>query len=625
MEIFNSMQKEWGFDWDTPWQKLSKKQRDTILNGNPKPLKVTWNRKQGSGTRQLTWEGLIALLMRRYRQTKSDEMKTWYERFMTSSECATCHGKRLKPEVLAVTIAKKSIMEFSELTPTEAIFFLDHLNLNGNSAIIAEELLREIRNRLSFLVNVGLDYLSLSRRGPTLSGGEAQRLRLASQIGSELTGVLYILDEPSIGLHQRDNTKLLATLRRLRDIGNTVIVVEHDRETIEEADTVIDMGPGAGHLGGQIVAIGTAKEIAKNPNSLTGKYLSNKLQIAPPALRRKPSAKKGWIEILEASENNLKIKKAKIPLGVLCCVTGVSGAGKSSLINQILVPALTRQLNGSKNEVGAHDSIVGTELIDKIIEIDQKPIGRTPRSNPATYTKLFDLVRDLFASLPEAKVRGYAKGRFSFNVKGGRCEMCQGDGSIRVEMHFLADVFVPCETCKGKRFNEQTLEVRYKGHSIADVLELSATEARELFAAHPKIASILDTILTVGLGYVKLGQSATTLSGGEAQRMKLSRELARRDTGNTLYVLDEPTTGLHFEDIKKLLKVLQNLVDSGNSVLVIEHNLDVVKTADWILDLGPEGGSKGGRIVAEGTPEDVARCEKSYTGQYLLAGGLCRT
>jgi excinuclease ABC subunit A len=618
MEIFNSMEKEWGFDWDTPWKKLSKKQRDIILFGCDKPLKVTWKRKSGSGNRSMNWEGLTHLLMRRYKQTSSEEMKAWYEKFMSSRLCATCDGERLKPEVLAVRIGGKSIAQFSSMNPLEAHRFLDTLNLVGNDAMIAAELIREISNRLTFLVNVGLDYLTLDRRGPTLSGGEAQRLRLASQIGTELTGVLYILDEPSIGLHQRDNTKLLATLQRLRDIGNTVLVVEHDRETIEAADYVVDMGPGAGNLGGQVVAAGTPTEIAVSQTSLTGRYLRGDEQIPLPRSRREaPKSPKQWIEITGAKENNLRLKRVRFPAGRFTCVTGVSGAGKSSLINQILLPAMNRALGNKTDEVGRHDSISGIESFDKVIEIDQKPIGRTPRSNPATYTKLFDHVRDLFAALPEAKVRGFSKGRFSFNVKGGRCEQCQGDGFLRVEMHFLADVYVPCEVCKGKRFNAQTLDVHFKTHSISDVLDLSALEARELFSNQPRIASILDTIIRVGLGYIKLGQPATTLSGGEAQRMKLSRELARRDTGRTLYVLDEPTTGLHFDDIKKLLKVLQSLVDAGNTVVVIEHNLDVIKVADWIVDLGPEGGDRGGLLVAEGTPETVARVPESFTGRYL--------
>jgi excinuclease ABC subunit A len=520
--------------------------------------------------------------------------------------------------VLHVRIEGNSIMDVSDMTIAGAHDFLSNLKLSGNKKLIAEEMVKEIISRLGFLLNVGLDYLTLSRKGPTLSGGESQRIRLASQIGSELTGVLYILDEPSIGLHQRDNLKLLKTLQHLRDIGNSLIVIEHDRETMENADWIVDFGPGAGLLGGRIVSQGTPKQIQRDTNSLTGRYLSGKATIPAPAERRTP-ARTGnrWIEIKGAAENNLNSIDVRIPLGLLVAVTGVSGAGKSSLINQILYPALARHLNGATLEVGRHGGIKGLQHLDKVINIDQKAIGRTPRSNPATYTKVFDHIRDLFALLPESRARGYSKGRFSFNVKGGRCEACGGDGFIKVEMHFLADVFVPCETCRGRRFNTATLQVTYKGRSIADILDLSVRLAGEVFVNHPKIKRILDTLMDVGLGYIKLGQLATTLSGGEAQRIKLARELARTGTGDTLYILDEPTTGLHFEDITHLLAVLQRLVAQGNTVVVIEHNLDVIKTADWIVDLGPEGGHKGGRVVAQGAPETVAMMPGSYTGSYL--------
>ena len=537
---------------------------------------------------------------------------------MSSQSCPQCNGRRLKPEVLNVRINHQSIIDITDMTIGEAHDFLNRLKLYGNRKLIAEELIKEIVNRLAFLINVGLDYLTLSRKGPTLSGGESQRIRLASQVGSELTGVVYILDEPSIGLHQRDNLKLLGTLRHLRDIGNSLIVIEHDRETMETADWIVDMGPGAGLLGGEIVSQGSFGQICRDNNSPTGRYLSGKTAIATPARRCTPrSAGNRWISVQKAGENNLANINVRIPLGLLVAVTGVSGAGKSTLINQILYPALARRLHNANMEVGRHASVKGLGHLDKVINIDQKAIGRTPRSNPATYTKVFDHIRDLFALLPESNVRGYRKGRFSFNVKGGRCEACRGDGYIRVEMHFLADVFVPCEACRARRFNDATLEVTFKGHSIADVLELSVRQARELFANHRKIRKILDTLMDVGLGYIKLGQAATTLSGGEAQRIKLARELAKTGTGNTLYILDEPTTGLHFQDIQMLLAVLQRLKQAGNTVIVIEHNLDVIKTADWIIDLGPEGGHGGGKIVAQGAPEKVAATPASHTGRYL--------
>lgn len=618
LEQLKAIEKKWGVDFDAPWKDLPVHHRNLLLNGSKgEEMVVNWNSAKIQGKVRTDFEGILVSMMRRYLQTQSEHQKKWYSRFLSDTECRTCKGKRLKPEVLHVKIEERSIMDVTAMTTGECHHFMRALKLEGNQKIIAGELLKEITGRLGFLVNVGLDYLSLDRKGPTLSGGESQRIRLASQVGSELTGVLYILDEPSIGLHQKDNIKLLESLCHLRDIGNTLIVVEHDEETILSADWVVDMGPRAGHLGGQVVAAGPPEKI-KEADTLTGQYLSGKKRIAPPEKRRSPEdAGDKWIVIRNASENNLANIDVEIPLGVLVAVTGVSGAGKSSLMNHILFPALSRSLHASVFPVGKHDRIEGLEHIDKVINIDQKAIGRTPRSNPATYTKLFDPIRDLFSLLPEARERGYSKGRFSFNVKGGRCEACQGDGYIRVEMHFLADVFVPCEVCKGKRFNEATLEVRFKGHSIADVLDLSVAQAMALFEKQPKITSILSTLDQVGLSYVKLGQSATTLSGGEAQRIKLARELSKRDTGRTLYILDEPTTGLHFDDINLLLNVLSRLVDAGNTVIVIEHNLDVIKTADWIIDLGPDGGKNGGRIVAQGSPEAVSQIRESYTGQFL--------
>ncbi len=611
-----AMESQWGIDLDMAWKKIPKRKKDMILYGDrEKILLVDWRSERIKGEIQTTFEGIVHTMMRRYLQTKSEGQKKWYGKFMSSRTCEDCQGKRLKDEVLSVEIKKHSIHNLTEMTIGEALDFIKKLSFTGNKKIIADELLKEIKARLNFLVNVGLNYLSLNRSGPTLSGGESQRIRLASQIGSELTGVLYILDEPSIGLHQRDNIKLLKTLCHLRDIGNTLIVVEHDQETMETADWILDIGPGAGHLGGQIVAQGTPKQIMKNRSSITGKYLSGKEQIEIPEYRREIG--KEHIKICGANQNNLQNIDVKIPLSVLVAVTGVSGAGKSSLINQILYPALAQKLNNSIVEIGEHENIEGLEHLDKVINIDQRPIGRTPRSNPATYTKVFDHIRDLFESLPESKERGYKKGRFSFNVKGGRCERCSGDGYLRVEMHFLADVFVPCEACKGRRFNSTTLEVLYRGHSIADVLDLSVLQASELFANHPKINKIFQTLLDVGLGYIKLGQAATTLSGGEAQRIKLARELSKTGTGRTLYLLDEPTTGLHFQDIRMLLKVLNRLVDTGNTVVVIEHNMDVIKSSDWIIDIGPEGGKNGGKLVGEGTPEKVAKNRKSFTGRYL--------
>lgn len=614
-----AMAKKWKIDLDTPWCDLPDKQRKIILNGSQgKEIKVAWNSEKIQGEFTTAWEGLLNILLRRYQQTQSEAQKKYYADFMSSKKCPVCKGLRLKPEVLCVRIQEHSITDICSMTIAEACDFIAGLDLSGNDKLIGDEVIKEIGNRLLFLVNVGLDYLTLDRSGPTLSGGESQRIRLASQVGSELTGVLYVLDEPSIGLHQRDHLKLLATLRHLRDIGNSLIVIEHDRETMEAADWIVDMGPGAGLLGGEVVAEGTPKQLRKNKASVTGRYLSGQARIPIPARRTTPKmVGDRWITIKKAGANNLNNLTAKIPMGMLVAVTGVSGAGKSTLVNQILYPALARHLYGANHDIGRHGGIEGLEHLDKVINIDQKAIGRTPRSNPATYTKVFDPIREIFSMLPESRVRGYAKGRFSFNVKGGRCEACKGDGYIKVAMHFLADVYVPCETCKGRRFNQATLEVTYKGHSIADVLDLSVNQALALFDAQPSIKKILKTLTDVGLGYIKLGQAATTLSGGEAQRIKLARELAKTASGRTLYILDEPTTGLHFEDIKMLLAVLRKLTVTGNSVVIIEHNLDVIKTADWIIDLGPEGGKKGGRLVAQGTPEKVARSGRSYTGVFL--------
>jgi len=614
-----AMADQWQVDFDIPWKKLPARHRRLILKGSAgREMTVNWQSEKIHGEFTTTWEGLMNSMMRRYRQTRSESQKKYYAGFMSSRTCTVCGGKRLKPEVLNVRVGRQSIIDVTLMSIAEAHRFLVSLRLTGNRQRIAIELIKEIVNRLGFLINVGLDYLTLDRKGPTLSGGESQRIRLASQVGAELTGVLYILDEPSIGLHQRDNIRLLETLSHLRDIGNTLIVIEHDRETMAASDWIVDIGPGAGLLGGQIVACGSPRDIRANRASLTGRYLSGKERIDVPPNRVTPrQTGNRWVTIARAAENNLKNITVRIPLGLMVAVTGVSGAGKSTLINQILYPALAHRLNGASLSEGKNSGVTGLSALDKVINIDQRPIGRTPRSNPATYTKVFDLIRELFSLLPEARARGYKKGRFSFNVKGGRCESCRGDGTIRVEMHFLADVYVPCEVCRGRRFNEATLQIQYKDHTIADVLNLSVRQARNLFTHHPRIRSILDTLLDVGLGYIKLGQPATTLSGGEAQRIKLSRELAKRDTGNTLYILDEPTTGLHFEDIKMLLIVLRRLVDNGNTVVVIEHNLDVIKTADWIIDLGPEGGDKGGRIVATGAPEKIARMDKSHTGRFL--------
>ncbi len=605
----------YGFSLDTPVADLPESVLDILLYGTKgEKVKIHYSRGDGGGTFSAPFEGIVTNLERRYRETSSDAMKAQYEGYMSQVPCPDCQGKRLKKEALAVTIQGRSIAELSDLSVRDARAFFEQLYLTEKEQLIARQILKEIRARLGFLADVGLGYLTLSRGAGTLSGGEAQRIRLATQIGSGLVGVLYILDEPSIGLHQRDNRRLLNSLKGLRDLGNTLIVVEHDEETMLDADWIVDVGPGAGIHGGEIVAEGTPEEIMANPASLTGQYLSGKRFVPVPAARRAPV---GWLTVRGARANNLKSIDARFPLGVITCVTGVSGSGKSSLVNEILFKSLSRTLNRSRQRAGAHDGIDGAEQLNKIIAIDQSPIGRTPRSNPATYTGLFDLIRDVFAQTPDARTRGYKPNRFSFNVKGGRCEACSGDGIIKIEMHFLSDVYVPCEVCKGHRYNRETLEVRYKGKNIYEVLEMTVDEALEFFRPIQKIARKLETMRDVGLGYVKLGQPATTLSGGEAQRVKLATELSRQATGRTIYVLDEPTTGLHVADVERLIQVLDRLAEAGNTVVVIEHNLDVVKTADWIIDLGPEGGDGGGTIVAEGTPEEVARCEASFTGQYL--------
>lgn len=607
---------KYGFDMDTPFNKLSEQARHAILYGTGNErIHIEYRREFGEGSYDSPFEGVIPNLERRYKETQSDYMKHEIEEYMANIPCPDCKGKRLKSESLAVTVGGMNIAQLSDMTVRHAREKLSALMLNKTEEMIAGRILKEIDSRLGFLISVGLDYLTLSRAAGTLSGGEAQRIRLATQIGSSLVGVLYILDEPSIGLHQRDNAKLIDTLKGMRDIGNTLIVVEHDEETMLNADYIVDIGPGPGEHGGEVVFAGTPEEIMTDEKSITGKYLSGREYIAVPARRRETG--ENWLQIRGARANNLKNVNVDIPLGVFTCVTGVSGSGKSSLVNEVLKKTLLRDLNRARTRPGEHDEILGIDKLDKIIDIDQSPIGRTPRSNPATYTGLFDLIRDVFAQTPDAKMRGYTNGRFSFNVKGGRCEACRGDGILKIEMHFLPDIYVPCEVCGGKRYNRETLEVKYKGKTIADVLDMTVEEALKFFAPLPKLARKLQTLYDVGLGYIRLGQSSTTLSGGEAQRVKLATELARRDTGRTLYVLDEPTTGLHTDDVKRLIAILQRLCDGGSTVVVIEHNLDVIKTADYIIDLGPEGGDMGGTIVCTGTPEQVAQNKKSYTGIYL--------
>lgn len=614
--IFEALAKHYNFSLDTPAEELPPHILDIILYGTRgEKIKVEYESEYGSRNYMMAFEGVINASERRYSETQSEGMKQYYERFMSNTPCPKCKGARLKRESLAVTVGNKNIHELTCMPVNEIKAFFDNLQLTERQYLIAHQVLKEINARLGFLVDVGLDYLTLSRKADTLSGGEAQRIRLATQIGSGLMGVLYILDEPSVGLHQRDNGRLLATLKRLRDLGNTLVVVEHDEETMQAADHIIDLGPGAGVHGGYVVAAGNIEDIKKCEESVTGQYLSGKKRIEMPSRRREPG--NGWLEIIGARENNLKNINIKIPLGVFTCVTGVSGSGKSSLISEILYKRLAVELNRARLKAGDHDVILGLEYLDKVINIDQSPIGRTPRSNPATYTGVFDHIREVFASTTEAKIRGYKPGRFSFNVRGGRCEACSGDGIIKIEMHFLPDVYVPCEVCKGKRYNRETLEVRYKGKNIADVLDMTVEDALDFFANIPKTKKKMQTLYDVGLGYIKAGQPSTTLSGGEAQRIKLATELSKRSTGRTMYILDEPTTGLHMDDVHKLIVVLQRLVSAGNTVVVIEHNLDVVKIADYIIDLGPEGGDKGGYVIAEGTPEEVAKIETSYTGQFL--------
>ena len=615
--ILDALCKEYHFDLDTPFEDYPKEIHDILIYGTDgKEVKVYYKGQRGEGIYPVAFEGLIKNVERRYRETGSQTMKAEYETFMNITPCSACKGQRLKPGALAVTVGDKNISEVTTLSIERLQKFLDELQLTETQQLIGNQILKEIKARIRFLMDVGLDYLTLARATGTLSGGEAQRIRLATQIGSGLVGVAYILDEPSIGLHQRDNDKLLATLKHLRDLGNSLIVVEHDEDTMLAADYIVDIGPGAGEHGGQVVAVGNAQEIMKNPNSVTGAYLSGKIRIPVPTERKKPT---GYLKVVGAQENNLKNIDVKFPLGVMTCVTGVSGSGKSSLVNQILYKRLARDLNRARTIPGKHKRIEGLEQVDKVTNIDQSPIGRTPRSNPATYTGVFDLIRDLFAGTPDAKARGYKKGRFSFNVKGGRCEACAGDGILKIEMHFLPDVYVPCEVCGGKRYNRETLEVRYKGKNIYDVLNMTVEEAVDFFENVPSIRRKMETLRDVGLSYIRLGQPSTELSGGEAQRIKLATELSKRSTGKTVYILDEPTTGLHFADVHKLTEILRRLSGDGNTVIVIEHNLDVIKTADYIIDIGPEGGDRGGTVVASGTPEEVAKNPDSYTGKYIAS------
>ena len=613
--ILDALSREYDFSLDTPFEDYPKEIHDVLIHGtNGKEVKVYYKGQRGEGVYDVAFEGLIRNVERRYRETSSETMKAEYEEFMNITPCHACKGQRLKPGALAVTVGDKNISELTGMSIEKLQAFLKELKLTNQQMMIGGQILKEINSRIQFLMDVGLNYLTLGRATGTLSGGEAQRIRLATQIGSGLVGVAYILDEPSIGLHQRDNDKLLGTLKHLRDLGNSVIVVEHDEDTMREADFIVDIGPGAGEHGGEVVATGNAEEIMQNDKSVTGAYLSGRIKIPVPETRRTPT---GWLKVLGAQENNLKNIDVNFPLGVMTCVTGVSGSGKSSLVNQILYKRLARDLNRARTIPGRHKGIEGLEQLDKVINIDQSPIGRTPRSNPATYTGVFDLIRDLFAATPDAKARGYKKGRFSFNVKGGRCEACSGDGIIKIEMHFLPDVYVPCEVCKGKRYNRETLEVKYKGKSIYDVLDMTVEEAMHFFENVPSIRRKMETLYDVGLSYIRLGQPSTTLSGGEAQRIKLATELSMRSTGKTIYILDEPTTGLHFADVHKLTEILHRLTEDGNTVIVIEHNLDVIKTADYIIDIGPEGGDKGGTVIAEGTPEEVAESPVSYTGKYI--------
>ena len=615
--ILDALCKEYHFDLDTPFEDYPKEIHDVLIYGTDgKEVKVYYKGQRGEGIYPVAFEGLIKNVERRYRETGSQTMKAEYETFMNITPCSACKGQRLKPGALAVTVGDKNISEVTTLSIERLQKFLDELQLTETQQLIGNQILKEIKARISFLMDVGLDYLTLARATGTLSGGEAQRIRLATQIGSVWSELSYILDEPSIGLHQRDNDKLLATLKHLRDLGNSLIVVEHDEDTMLAADYIVDIGPGAGEHGGQVVAVGNAQEIMKNPNSVTGAYLSGKIRIPVPTERKKPT---GYLKVVGAQENNLKNIDVKFPLGVMTCVTGVSGSGKSSLVNQILYKRLARDLNRARTIPGKHKRIEGLEQVDKVINIDQSPIGRTPRSNPATYTGVFDLIRDLFAGTPDAKARGYKKGRFSFNVKGGRCEACAGDGILKIEMHFLPDVYVPCEVCGGKRYNRETLEVRYKGKNIYDVLNMTVEEAVDFFENVPSIRRKMETLRDVGLSYIRLGQPSTELSGGEAQRIKLATELSKRSTGKTVYILDEPTTGLHFADVHKLTEILRRLSGDGNTVIVIEHNLDVIKTADYIIDIGPEGGDRGGTVVASGTPEEVAKNPDSYTGKYIAS------